>query len=145
MFIFPVFFLLVREMSWVFLIFILRLLSSIHFEMFWRSVLSEISISDFSLCEEYIVVSSAYRWILQDFTTFGRSFTNITKRSGPRIEPWGTPLVRAAHLDAEEFEPQNGITTTAAPCAGCAAGWAFPPSVSYPVYQRSPFIPRIRN
>ena len=37
-------------------------------------------------------VSSANRLVLQD-KAFGRSLTYMRKRRGPRIEPWGTPML----------------------------------------------------
>ena len=41
----------------------------------------------------YTVVSSAYIFMHPCLPVLGRSFTNRTNISGPRIEPWGTPYL----------------------------------------------------
>ena len=39
------------------------------------------------------LVSSAYSLAFECFRQRGRSLINIKNNSGPRIDPWGTPLV----------------------------------------------------
>jgi len=41
----------------------------------------------------YMVVSSAYRFIVQWSMQFGRSFMKMMESKGPRMDPCGTPLV----------------------------------------------------
>ena len=41
-------------------------------------------------------VSSAYKTILQQCTTLGKSFINTINNNGPRTDPWGTPSDRSA-------------------------------------------------
>ena len=45
------------------------------------------------LASVYRVVSSAYIFMHPRLPVLGRSFTNGTNISGPRIEPWGTPYL----------------------------------------------------
>ena len=40
---------------------------------------------------QYIVVSSAYRYVSADFNEFGRSFMKSENNVGPRTDPCGTP------------------------------------------------------
>ncbi len=47
----------------------------------------------------YITVSSAYVWILTDEQTSGKSFIYKLNRIGPRIDPWGTPILQFRYTD----------------------------------------------
>ncbi len=47
----------------------------------------------------YRTVSSAYVWILTDEQTSGKSFIYKLDRIGPRIDPWGTPMLQFQYSD----------------------------------------------
>ena len=49
---------------------------------------------------EYKTVSSAYKWIVELPTAWAMLLMQIEKSLGPRIEPWGTPLVIGSDWDS---------------------------------------------
>ena len=51
------------------------------------------------VCIVEMVVSSAYKLIVQLITTVGRSFRNTRNRSGLRIEPCGIPTETEIHSE----------------------------------------------
>ena len=73
--------------KWVFSTLISILFWSHHWTNRSKSSCSSIGLQDM------ILVSSANMQMLLVVTTFGRLFTKTRKRSGPKIDPCGTPLV----------------------------------------------------
>ena len=49
------------------------------------------------------LVSSAYKIDLKNVLTSGMSFMYINKRSGPNVDPCGTPVERANTSDVMQF------------------------------------------
>ena len=74
-----------------------------HFEINKRSLLSILALSFIFLIIVKRDVPSAINLTL-NFNSFGKSLIKIRKRSGPNIEPWGTPAKIGFHEECWPFK-----------------------------------------
>ena len=74
-----------------------------HLEIKNRSLLTTSALSCLSLTIVNREESSAKSFAL-DFNSFGKSLIWTRKRSGPRMEPWGTPIKTGLHDEVFLFK-----------------------------------------
>ena len=82
-----------RNIVWVFLKFTRRQFSWNHWFAVWKATVSFCLTSATVFPWQYSMVSSAYSWVSHDMISAGSLFMNTMNNRGPRIEPWGTPLL----------------------------------------------------